>query len=297
MFIIIFLLYGLITEFKGGKKTTAEINVQQPLHKIPLRPYHSHLKYIEGYVNGKPCKFLFTTGGGETIISPNIISVDSIAYTQDSVGGITLDRKKLSYDIKEHVDVKLGNLTLSHDYVLVKDIMKELPEGWQEIDGIISTKAFADYIFTVDWTSGVFIESEERTQHIQSEAIAFDLKYVQAYNNIGLSVLTNLNTPYGNFWFELDNGKKYNTLSGNRSDQIKETYKEKYKTHDLNQYNVASIQLLNLCRSATEVPVRIEHAPLGDGVLGSTFFKHWLLTFDFDNNKLYCRPNAYNKCI
>lgn len=299
MMVIIFLLYGLISEYKGRKleRSRLEEVLQQPLHKIRLHRYHSHLKYVEGYVEGKLCKFLFTTGGGETIISPRIVSADSTAYAQDSVGGITLDQKKLSYGIKKQVDVTIGNLTLPHDYVLVKDIMQELPAGWKEIDGIISTKAFADFIFTVDWTANaISIESEERTQHIQSEAIAFDLKYVKAYNKVGLSVLTNLSTPYGNFWFELDNGKKYNTLSNNRSDQIKETHKEKYKAYDLNQYNVASIQLLNLCSSATEIPVKVESSLLGDGVLGSMFFKHWLLTFDFNNHRLYCRPNPYNKC-
>lgn len=307
--ILAILIYGAVREYRPKRILQASSSIAaradslradslSKLQKIPLHPYARDLCYVKGVVNGQACKLLFTTGGGETILSPQLLGLDSAAQPVDSVKGISIRNQKLSYGLQQQVQMVLGEVMLPRQDVLVKDIMKTLPEGSEKVDGIISTKAFSGHIFTVDLRANtIIIEPQENIRKIRASAPSSDVKYLRGYNGKGLSVLASMVTPFGEFWFELDNGRKHNILNNVISEKIAASQQAKFERYDMKEYTVATLPIENLCSTFTEIKVKVERATTADGVLGSSFFQQWLITFDLAQDKLYYRTKFKNDCM
>ena len=106
--IIVALLYGTASEFNQVAKTdpppapAIDTDSLNQLRKIELHRYSGDIRYIESYINGRLCKLLFTTGGGETILSPEAAGLDSIYLHPVSEGGISMRKKQLSNRQERH---------------------------------------------------------------------------------------------------------------------------------------------------------------------------------------------------
>jgi len=290
----VFIVVGIVSEYEGEvtvKRSSIEQSTSsRDAHTVPLKYYYRHLRYVEGKVNGRPCNFLFTTGGGETILAEHLFPESSSGTASETIGGVNIDKQRQRYRKQEDISIILGDLTLEHDYVLIKDIEKELPRGLAAIDGIISTKAFQGRILTVDWLERKLIVEDNLPPAITHNALVLDLEYVKSSQEVGLSIFTKMMTPEGALWFEIDNGKMKNVLSFRHSSYIMQHSPHFSHIDQPDAYTVKSVELLELCDTRVRLPVKIEQLTLGDGVLGSYFFRQWQLTFDLKKNRLYCRP-------
>jgi len=298
VFFVVVMVWGVVNEHKGKQqlvyKPSQKKNNEAPHARfIPLKYYYKHLRYIEGKLNGKDCKLLFTTGGGETILSPGLFAEH---YGADTIGGIRLGKESLSFSKKYDLKLEVEGLVLEHEYALVKDVMNSLPEGFPKIDGIISMKAFGEHALTVDLRNRrLIVEDEKSMDKLAHRLVPLELRYLKAANEVGMSLLASLETAEGQMWFELDNGRKRNVLNFQKSLQVLENSEYFEKLEDKSKHTVSEIDVLGLCAKPASLAVKVEYQTIGDGVLGAHFFRDFMLTFDIKKGRLYCRPHVLSK--
>lgn len=116
---------------------------------IRSKNYLGNLKKTDISIGGQPCTFLFDTGGGETLISPDIAKIlNKFIYGHST--GYRMNGDRLTCRKCDSVCISLGVASIFHPTVGVWDIMSILPEGFTNIDGVISLKSFKDKIVTLD---------------------------------------------------------------------------------------------------------------------------------------------------
>jgi len=116
---------------------------------VPLVKYGGNFKKIEVSIEGKPYWFLFDSGAGETIISPEIARLLN-KQVYGSVTGYSHTGEKFVYQLCDGVNIKIGGTVLPHETFGVYDLMSFLPKEAPKIDGVISLKTFQGRIISID---------------------------------------------------------------------------------------------------------------------------------------------------
>ena len=114
--LIVLIVVDIVSEFEGEvtikQSSNKQLSSGQDTHIVPLKYYYRHLRYVEGKVNGRNCNFLFTTGGGETILSDRLFPEQVGDSATDTIGGVNIDKQRQLYRKQQGVSIMLGDLTL-----------------------------------------------------------------------------------------------------------------------------------------------------------------------------------------
>ena len=116
---------------------------------IPLETYVGNLKTVRVLVQGKSFNFIFDTGGGETIISPDIARMlDRPVYGRNI--GFRMNGERVEFQRCDDVKLKIGGLNFQLTQVAVWDIMSILPANFPRLDGVISLHTLERHRVTLD---------------------------------------------------------------------------------------------------------------------------------------------------
>lgn len=113
-----------------------------PPQEIALRPYVAELRTVEVVIDGKAYDFLFDSGGGYTLLSPQILDaagcVPSGQLTGFRMSGERVDFKKCGATA-----LRIGAVAF-HVESGVFDINALLPDTLPALHGVLSLHTFAD---------------------------------------------------------------------------------------------------------------------------------------------------------
>lgn len=95
---------------------------------IPLSTYAGLLRSITVSVANSAHPFIFDTGGGETMITPDLASaIDCTPYGR--AVGLRASGEQVAFQYCDRVLLRLGDIAVAHDRVGVFDLKAILPAG------------------------------------------------------------------------------------------------------------------------------------------------------------------------
>jgi predicted aspartyl protease len=119
---------------------------------VPLDPYVGRLKQVDVLIGDRSYPFLFDTGGGLTLISPEVAAaVGCRPYGR--LTGYRMSGEQVHFEQCGEVSMRVGGVTLTPG-VGVFDLMALLPEGLPPLHGVLSLHTFQDHPITLDLRAG-----------------------------------------------------------------------------------------------------------------------------------------------
>lgn len=173
---------------------------------IALTPYAGNLKKLNVSIENKQYTFLFDTGGGETLISPEVASsLKKEPYSKAL--GIRMSGEKIYFQKCDSVIIDFGPIKVLHTTLGVWDMMNVLPKGLPKIDGVISLKSFNNKIVTVDLVNNrLIIETFKSYENKIKNMTLLNSRIANGPDGNELTVFLSTRHAQHIYWFLFDSG-------------------------------------------------------------------------------------------
>ena len=116
---------------------------------IELRPYVGRLLTARAALGADTLSLLFDTGGGETLLTPDVARRIGCSPAGRSVG-IRMSGERVEFARCPAATLRLGELVVDHPAIGVFDVMALLPNGVPRLDGVLSLASFVGQTITLD---------------------------------------------------------------------------------------------------------------------------------------------------
>jgi predicted aspartyl protease len=250
---------------------------------IVLSPYLGRLVTVNAVIDGDTVKLIFDTGGGETVISPEVANRIGCSPTGRSVG-YRMNGDRVDVTLCRDVTVVIGDVSFEHEQLGVWDLQSLLPDEAPPIDGVLSLKTMAAQPFTLDLQRGRLT--------LETEA-SFDDR-IQGMTRLGSRIATGTDgdelTVFvrgevdSEAWFLLDSGNlDVVQAAPHLGAAVSGTSSEPWK-HDLALGGFPAI--------ATSFRTR---DIIYDAVLSEEFMRNWVFAFDLESNQVWATMNESNR--
>jgi hypothetical protein len=256
-------------------------HLHPPIATIPLVPYVGPQLAIQADVGGRPGLFLFDTGGGVTMLTPQ--AAEALGCTPwGQITGFRMRGDRIDALRCDRVAIGIGALRLTPPTVGVLDFTKLLPASAPRLDGMLALDALADRTITIDLAGRqLIVESAEslatRIQHSTEVVVRFSRDAA----GLALSPMVAVETPRGRLWMEIDCGSDATVVVG------------KHAATALGlDSNVKGAQALTMAL-AGGVPVRTTATVrdlIMDGNIGVPVLESWVLTLDLARQRMWIAP-------
>ncbi|WP_205504131.1 retropepsin-like aspartic protease [Rufibacter psychrotolerans] len=245
--------------------------------KIPLEVYAGNLKAVRVTIEGKPYRFLFDTGGGETIISPQIAqALGKTPYGQ--LSAYRMSGEKVVFQKSDSVTLSLSGQLLFQNQVAVWDLMSILPKGLPQLDGVISLKTFSGKILGIDLKNNqLTVEDEKSFAARRKNLTLLNSRFANGLAGNELSLFLEVQGSNKKLWFLFDSGNLGHILLSPSTVQVLGLKASSAPGTELQ--NVP----LTLHRKALPAPATVKDI-LYDGALNFSFIKE--NTYYLDLKKL-----------
>lgn len=253
--------------------------------EIRLGDYLGILHTVEATVAGQSGTFLFDTGGGVSVVTPEF--AQRIGCTPwGNVSGFRLSGERLDGPRCDDVVFDLGDgVSLASPAAGVFDLKAMLPPQGP-VDGILSLDAFVDRPFTLDLAAGrIILETPETLTARIDGAVEVPVHFARQAGGYSLTVLALTETDAGDLWLQLDSGGVPPMLLAPHAAAAMGV-----------PDSAQPAQPFALALGAGERRATIEVTPtirpnmIIDGNIGEPAMARMVLTFDLANQKLWVRP-------
>ena len=134
---------------------------------VPLAPWAGLLRSVTVTVDGTAHPFVFDTGGGETVITPEVAAAVGCTPYGRSIG-FRMSGERVEFEYCDNVALRLGQVALAREPVGVYDLKSILPVGLPRADGVLSLRSLRDSPVTVALGAGHFAGEEPLHQRYVS---------------------------------------------------------------------------------------------------------------------------------
>lgn len=253
--------------------------------EIRLGDYLGALHTVEATVAGQSGTFLFDTGGGVSVVTPEF--AERIGCTPwGNVSGFRLSGERLDGPRCDDVVFDLGDgVSLASPAAGVFDLKAMLPPQGP-VDGILSLDAFVDQPFTLDLAgSRIILETPTSLAARIDGAVEVPVHFARQAGGYSLTVLAGVETEAGDLWLQLDSGAVPPMLLAPHAAAAMGVPE-----------NGGPAQPFALALGAGSRRATVEATPtirpnmIIDGNIGEPTMARMVLTFDLANQKLWVRP-------
>lgn len=169
---------------------------------VPLKPYQNHgHRSLDVSAGGEASEFLFDTGGGITLITPQIAEKLKCAPFGRLVG-YRMKGERINFQRCDNVTLTINGQNIVHEAVGLFDLNALLPPKWPKLGGMLTLSSFEGKMLTLNLAAGKLKISEGSL----SEKNSAPLKVVRQASGFSIVVLVPVNTSKGTLWLELDSG-------------------------------------------------------------------------------------------
>jgi hypothetical protein len=169
---------------------------------LTLTPYERHgHKAVSVVIDGTSTPFLFDTGGGISLITPETAKQIGCAPFGNLVG-YRMRGERVDFQRCDDIPLTIDGLTVRHDTVGVFDLNALLPPKWPRVGGMVTLASFEHSQVSVDLGAGRVDVSDDNLPKSDSSP----LKLVRQASGFSLVVLVPVETSRGTLWLELDSG-------------------------------------------------------------------------------------------
>ena len=230
---------------------------------IPLRPFFRELRTVTGTLGGQEGQWLFDTGGGVTLITPDVARRAGCTPAGSGVG-VRMSGEPVRFQWCQGLSLQLAGMTVRLERIAVLDVNALLPEPLRTLSGVVSLDAFAGRHLTIDWPAARVIASD-RTD---TAALALPVHLATGVDGTQLTAFTPVAGANGPLWMLLDSGNIEGTIIGQ---------------HVVRDGRVPMSRDSTLGVPATRGAARLRYVAkpiLYDGVLGTAFFQLGAVSID-----------------
>ena len=154
---------------------------------------------------------LFDTGGGATLVTPDVArDLGCTPFGRDV--GHRMTGEAVEFQRCESLDVSSGTWQRRIEPVAVFDVDRLLPPELPKLDGVLALDAFGGEVVTLDWAAGML------TVHAPADAAAaltqtgVSVRIATGDSGRFYSALLPVAASRGGLWFLLDSGNIRGTL-------------------------------------------------------------------------------------
>lgn len=240
--------------------------------QVALDPYIGRLVTVDTTIGGEKARLLFDTGGGETMISPQLAARIGCHPAGRSVG-FRMSGERLDVPLCHAVTISIGGLAFGQEEPGVWDINAVLPAGVPPVDGVLSLKTFSAQPFTLDLGSGILTletASSYRIRIRDMTRLKSRLATGTDGNELTVFVRGEVDTPA---WFLLDSGNLDLVQAAPYLGGSGDTWEH----------------VLHVDGMPPVVTTFRTSDIIYDGALSEKFMRDWLFTFDLASNEVWVR--------
>jgi len=257
-----------------AKNPTSPIN-------IPLHPYQKSLKTINVTIGEKRYPFLFDTGGGLTLITPQLSKAAGCTpYGQ--LSGFRMNGERLDVKKCGSISMKLNNMPLKPKTGLF-DLNALLPKDWPPLYGTLSLHTFQKNILTLDLRHNQLILESDRSFHQRiKDMLPVSIAIECASGGRAVDLFVEAHATYGTLRLLMDSGNiKGYILSPGALEQLE------MNRSKIPEKTVFTLQIDTL--KPREVSAFVEKGLIHDGALPATWMEQYIITLDLPNRKMWIK--------
>jgi predicted aspartyl protease len=251
---------------------------------IKLEPYLGALWSFQAQLNGKPETFLFDTGGGLTVLTPQTAAkIGCEPWGQISGFRMRGDR----VDLKQCEDLTFGagGATLKAPTAGVWDFSNALPKDAPPLAGSIALDSFAGRVVTVDLAHRqVVIETPESLKARIAAAKEVELRLGREATGLSVTPFVAVQTPKGKVWFELDTGSTGPAVIGSHTVGLLGMKADNSGPQPLRAELVGGVPLTTERALTASMII--------DGNIGAPTLAQWIVTLDLAHGRAWIAPAA-----
>lgn len=192
---------------------TPEANPAQPATaiSIPLWPYFRGLRTVKMSIGGAEYSFLFDTGGGRTLVAPELAAKLGCKPRGRDVG-YRMNGEPVIFQSCDRLRASVSSFTVQVAPVAVFNVNSLLPSELPRIDGVISLDSFRGQVVTLDWARNRLILHSAADAGSALGRHGIPVRFATGENGAALSVLVPVHGEGDQMWFLLDSGDIKGTL-------------------------------------------------------------------------------------
>ena len=248
---------------------------------VPLESYDESQKIIRATINGREGVFLFDSGGGVTLVTPEFAE----AIGRKPWGKIVAYRmtgQRVDMARCEDVTLDIAGLRQHLPIIGVFDLMSLCPPGAAKLDGLIGLDVFANQSITIDLSNKrITIETPESLAARIKGATEEPVRLVRDAEGLALTLDAAIKTANGTAWMELDTGNDGGIMV---ADWLAGEF-----GLDPKQKEARPIQFQLANGLKGEGPGQARDLIM-DGNLGSPVLRNWIVTFDLPHGRAWLSP-------
>lgn len=173
---------------------------------VTLAKYGGTMKKLDVLIGGTTYPFLFDTGGGDTILTPELAAIACKKIYGKGVG-YRMSGEQATYRKCDGIDIKIGDTELFHPTVAILDVMSYLPPIAPKIYGVISLKSFQDKIISIDLpASRLTIETRRSARKKKKQMTLLASRFPTGMSGGELDILLGIRRNDALYWFLFDTG-------------------------------------------------------------------------------------------
>lgn len=252
---------------------------------IQLPIYAGLLRSMSVTVGSFTHPFIFDTGGGETMITPELASEIGCKPYGRAIG-FRAGGEQVAFEYCDDVLLRLGDVPIAHDRVGVFDLKSILPRGAPPADGVVSLRSFRGQPVTIDLASGrVTIETASSLAERIARMRPLMIRVATGPTGAETTLYIAARVSGQRVWFLLDSGNGDPALV---SAYVARTAGLQSSKGDM----VIDFDGLGSLR----LPVGTRNM-IYDGVLGAGFIQDWIFTLDLTSARAWAapRPSSSNR--
>jgi len=245
---------------------------------VPLSPWAGLLRSVTVTVDGTAHPFIFDTGGGTTMITPEVAaSVGCTPYGRTS--GFRMSGERVEFEYCDNVALRLGQVALAREPVGVFDLKSILPAGLPRADGVLSLRSFRDRPVTIALGAGrLTLETAGSLAARVRRMRRLTVRIATGPSGAETTVYVAARVGGRRVWLLLDSGNGDPALV---APHVAAMAGLKGTEGD------AVIQIDGV--GPVQLPIRPKPI-IYDGVLGAGFMQDWILTFDLASARAWAVP-------
>jgi hypothetical protein len=237
---------------------------------------------VHASINGQERSFLFDTGEGVSMISPDLAKAIG-CKPWGQITGFRMTGQRIDTQRCDNVTFDMAGLSFRAPSAMVFDIMSFFPANAPRLDGSIGLDIFAGKQITFEFARNtVVVESASSFASRIAGATEVPIRIVRDAEGLALAVDLGVPTRDGTAWMELDSGGGGAFIIGKHVAELFGLDPASRATQ--------SVSFTLAGKVPVTAPARVMNSMIMDGNINVPFLSKWDVTMDLASDRAWVAP-------